>query len=183
MKYHSRSGETSRRGGRAAEGAPLLREYGLITHRGFESLPLRHPALRVALPTVATGEFDFGTFGYYSIGIDRVFCVPATRRLSSLAHALGEVGTGSSKEPAIRVPVNNTGTQARVPVHRPENPGRASAGFSRAGSGVPARRSAKINLGNRRLLRRERGRPGGQAAVGAGGAMGCPRFSAPQNAH
>jgi hypothetical protein len=24
-----------------AEGAPLLREYGLITHRGFESLPLR----------------------------------------------------------------------------------------------------------------------------------------------
>ena len=31
-----------RRGGRAAEGAPLLREYGLITHRGFESLPLRH---------------------------------------------------------------------------------------------------------------------------------------------
>ena len=30
-----------RRGGRAAEGAPLLREYGLIAHRGFESLPLR----------------------------------------------------------------------------------------------------------------------------------------------
>ena len=30
-----------RRGGRVAEGAPLLREYGLITHRGFESLPLR----------------------------------------------------------------------------------------------------------------------------------------------
>ena len=30
-----------RRGGRAAEGAPLLREYGLIPHRGFESLPLR----------------------------------------------------------------------------------------------------------------------------------------------
>ena len=30
------------RGGRAAEGAPLLREYGLIAHRGFESLPLRH---------------------------------------------------------------------------------------------------------------------------------------------
>ncbi len=25
-----------------AEGAPLLREYGLIAHRGFESLPLRH---------------------------------------------------------------------------------------------------------------------------------------------
>ena len=24
------------------EGAPLLREYGLIAHRGFESLPLRH---------------------------------------------------------------------------------------------------------------------------------------------
>ena len=25
-----------------AESAPLLREYGLIPHRGFESLPLRH---------------------------------------------------------------------------------------------------------------------------------------------
>ena len=31
-----------RRGGRVAEGAPLLREYGLKAHRGFESLPLRH---------------------------------------------------------------------------------------------------------------------------------------------
>ena len=30
------------RGGRVAEGAPLLRVYGLIAHRGFESLPLRH---------------------------------------------------------------------------------------------------------------------------------------------
>ena len=30
-----------RRGGRAAEGAPLLREYRLIPYRGFESLPLR----------------------------------------------------------------------------------------------------------------------------------------------
>ena len=30
-----------RRDGRAAEGAPLLREYGLNTHRGFESLSLR----------------------------------------------------------------------------------------------------------------------------------------------
>ena len=31
-----------RRGGREAEGAPLLREYGSKAHRGFESLPLRH---------------------------------------------------------------------------------------------------------------------------------------------
>jgi hypothetical protein len=31
-----------RRDGREAEGAPLLREYGLIAHRGFESLSLRH---------------------------------------------------------------------------------------------------------------------------------------------
>ena len=31
-----------RRGGRVAEGAPLLREYGSKAHRGFESLPLRH---------------------------------------------------------------------------------------------------------------------------------------------
>ena len=30
-----------RRGGRVAEGAPLLREYGLKAHRGFESLSLR----------------------------------------------------------------------------------------------------------------------------------------------
>ncbi len=29
------------RGGRVAEGAPLLREYGSKAHRGFESLPLR----------------------------------------------------------------------------------------------------------------------------------------------
>ncbi len=36
---------TNRRGGRAAEGAPLLREYGLKAHRGFESLPLRQPIL------------------------------------------------------------------------------------------------------------------------------------------
>ena len=30
------------RGGREAEGAPLLREYGPKAHRGFESRPLRH---------------------------------------------------------------------------------------------------------------------------------------------
>ena len=29
------------RGGREAEGAPLLREYGPKAHRGFESRPLR----------------------------------------------------------------------------------------------------------------------------------------------
>ena len=29
------------RGGRVAEGAPLLREYTLIAYRGFESLSLR----------------------------------------------------------------------------------------------------------------------------------------------
>ena len=32
---------TKRRDGRAVEGAPLLREYGLKAHRGFESLSLR----------------------------------------------------------------------------------------------------------------------------------------------
>ena len=31
-----------RRGGRVAEGAPLLREYTLKAYRGFESLSLRH---------------------------------------------------------------------------------------------------------------------------------------------
>ena len=39
-----------RRGGRVAEGAPLLREYGLIPHRGFESLPLRQPTDGLAIP-------------------------------------------------------------------------------------------------------------------------------------
>ena len=34
------------RGGRVVEGAPLLREYALIAHRGFESLPLRHEPRR-----------------------------------------------------------------------------------------------------------------------------------------
>ena len=29
-----------------AEGAPLLREYGLIAHRGFESLSLRHHVVK-----------------------------------------------------------------------------------------------------------------------------------------
>ena len=36
-----------RRGGRVAEGAPLLREYG-ATHRGFESLSLRQNSAPVA---------------------------------------------------------------------------------------------------------------------------------------
>ncbi len=31
------------------EGAPLLREYGLKAHRGFESLPLRHVHTRRAI--------------------------------------------------------------------------------------------------------------------------------------
>ncbi len=38
-----------RRGGRVAEGAPLLREYGLKAHRGFESLPLRQPPYMAVL--------------------------------------------------------------------------------------------------------------------------------------
>src|SRR5690606_35315373 len=33
---------SARRGGRVAEGAPLLREYTVTPYRGFESLPLRH---------------------------------------------------------------------------------------------------------------------------------------------
>ena len=47
--------QPSRRGGRAAEGAPLLREYGLIAHRGFESLPLRQtdPAVHRGRPVHA----------------------------------------------------------------------------------------------------------------------------------
>ena len=36
LRYHRRW-----RGGRVVEGAPLLREYAVIPHRGFESLPLR----------------------------------------------------------------------------------------------------------------------------------------------
>ena len=38
----SRYNAPHRRGGRVAEGAPLLREYRLIPYRGFESLSLRH---------------------------------------------------------------------------------------------------------------------------------------------
>ncbi len=37
------------RGGRVVEGAPLLREYGLKAHRGFESLPLRQSSRGPAL--------------------------------------------------------------------------------------------------------------------------------------
>ncbi len=39
-----------RRGGRVAEGAPLLREYTLTRYRGFESLPLRHLLLATKSP-------------------------------------------------------------------------------------------------------------------------------------
>ena len=42
-----------------AEGAPLLREYGLIAHRGFESLPLRQ------LKTGPTGPLLIGAVGGY----------------------------------------------------------------------------------------------------------------------
>ena len=41
-----------------AEGAPLLREYGLKAHRGFESLPLRQK-------TRAIGPFFGGEEGKY----------------------------------------------------------------------------------------------------------------------
>ena len=44
-----------RRGGRVAEGAPLLRVYRLIPYRGFESLPLRQGFSR---PTEARGGPD-----------------------------------------------------------------------------------------------------------------------------
>ncbi len=37
------------RGGREAEGAPLLREYTSKGCRGFESLPLRHLRCKVML--------------------------------------------------------------------------------------------------------------------------------------
>ncbi len=43
-----------------AEGAPLLREYGLIPHRGFESLPLRQPLARS--PSFSLFLFASGAF-------------------------------------------------------------------------------------------------------------------------
>jgi hypothetical protein len=46
-----------------AEGAPLLREYGLIAHRGFESHPLRHHPF----PGADTITFRSGT-SYDSAG-------------------------------------------------------------------------------------------------------------------
>ena len=39
------------------------------------------------------------------------FCVLATQSVSSLEHALSEIGTGSSTEPAIQILVNNTATK------------------------------------------------------------------------
>jgi hypothetical protein len=39
----------SRRSGRVAEGAPLLRVYTLIAYRGFESLLLRHIVIPMSL--------------------------------------------------------------------------------------------------------------------------------------
>jgi hypothetical protein len=46
-------------GGRAVEGAPLLREYGSKAHRGFESHPIRQP-LRIifAIGSRTTGGLD-----------------------------------------------------------------------------------------------------------------------------
>ena len=46
-----------------AEGAPLLREYGLIAHRGFESHPLRQRSF----PGADTITFRSGT-SYHSAG-------------------------------------------------------------------------------------------------------------------
>ena len=54
LRYHRRW-----RGGRVVEGAPLLREYAVIPHRGFESLPLRHTK-RIRLPEGARAGRDGG---------------------------------------------------------------------------------------------------------------------------
>ena len=49
------------RDGRVAEGAPLLREYGLKTHRGFESLSLRHTAgIGAKQPNILKDKVVFG---------------------------------------------------------------------------------------------------------------------------
>ena len=48
-----------------AEGAPLLREYGLKAHRGFESLSLRHPIIALIacacllMPCMSAGESSY----------------------------------------------------------------------------------------------------------------------------
>ena len=42
----------SRRDGRVAEGAPLLREYRLNPYRGFESLSLRHILINSPAKTI-----------------------------------------------------------------------------------------------------------------------------------
>src|SRR5690606_21297116 len=58
--------QVPRRGGRAAEGAPLLREYGgLNLHRGFESLPLRQPLMSGQHAPVAQLDraSDYGSEG------------------------------------------------------------------------------------------------------------------------
>ena len=49
-----------------AEGAPLLREYGLKAHRGFESLSLRHYLQALYL-------FDFNLL--FICKISRIICI------------------------------------------------------------------------------------------------------------
>ena len=57
-----------RRGGRVAEGAPLLREYGLKAHRGFESLPLRHAVLSPTGVSVGDLDYSYNSDGYKHSG-------------------------------------------------------------------------------------------------------------------
>ncbi len=49
-----------------AEGAPLLREYGLIAHRGFESLPLRQLSQKNQIKSSVCKQFSFLFFKLYA---------------------------------------------------------------------------------------------------------------------
>ena len=99
--------------------------------------PIRQRPRKEAVPLVgyvadefhrfATGDLRHGEQSFLdtcrSFG---AFCVLATQSLSSLEHALGEIGTGKSTEPSIRVLVNNTGTKLQFRSTDPKTQGELS---------------------------------------------------------
>ena len=73
----SHANRQPRRGGRAAEGAPLLREYGPKAHRGFESLPLRQPTVVRIHPLLSALVQSIDLSGYR-----RTFPCPTAVRIN-----------------------------------------------------------------------------------------------------
>ena len=98
----------------------------------------------------ATGDLRHGEQSFLdtcrSFG---AFCVLATQSLSSLEHALGEIGTGSSTEPTIRVLVSNTGTKLQFRSTDPKTQGELSKVLPRGrwGSPLEARPTSTLRTG------------------------------------